>query len=180
MANPGHSAVPADVVGEAARGLPVFDSADIHAMTLALAQAELAAKNGEVPVGAVVLDVAGNVIGAGFNRNISDHDPTAHAEIVALRQAAAHMKNHRLPGARLYVTLEPCVMCLGAMLHARLEKVVYGATDPKTGACGSILALQEQAALNHQTAVQGGLMAFECGEMLRAFFRAKRQARRTL
>lgn len=147
---------------------------DLAAMRLALQQAGLAYAAGEVPVGAVVLDAQGHVIGQGFNRTITDHDPTGHAEIVALRQAAARMQNYRLPGAQLFVTLEPCAMCMGAMLHARLDRVVFGATDPKTGACGSVLDLHTVTQLNHQTAVTGGVLAQECGDLLRGFFRERR------
>jgi len=147
---------------------------EIAAMQLALLQAELAYAAGEVPVGAVVLDAQGQVIGQGFNRTIGDHDPTSHAEIVALRDAAANLKNYRLPGARLFVTLEPCIMCMGAMLHARLDRVVYGAQDPKTGACGSVLGVHAIPQLNHQTQVVGGVLAHESGELLRRFFRERR------
>lgn len=152
----------------------VADEADAAAMRLALQQAGLAYAAGEVPVGAVVLDAQGRVIGEGFNRTITGHDPTSHAEIVALRRAAAHMKNYRLPGARLFVTLEPCAMCMGAMLHARLARVVYGATDPKTGACGGVLSLHTEKRLNHQTLVEGGVLAQDCGDLLRRFFRERR------
>jgi len=147
---------------------------DAEAMRLALEQAELAYAAGEVPVGAVVLDAQGQLIGSGFNRTISDSDPTGHAEIVALRAAAMHLGNYRLPGASLYVTLEPCIMCIGAMLHARLGRVIYGATDPKTGACGSVLGVQAIPQLNHQTIVEGGVLADECAAMLRRFFRERR------
>lgn len=143
-------------------------------MQAALQQAELAYQVGEVPVGAVVLDAEGRIIGQGFNRTITDHDPTAHAEIVALRQAAAALGNYRLPGASLFVTLEPCAMCMGAMLHARIRRVVYAATDPKTGACGSVLCVHAYPQLNHQTSVTGGLLAAECGDLLRQFFRERR------
>lgn len=153
------------------QALPLDDG---QAMTLALQQARQAAQAGEVPVGAVVLDQGGRLIGAGRNRVITDHDPSAHAEIVALREAARAVGNYRLPGARLYVTLEPCVMCMGAMLHARIAEVVYGADDPKTGACGSMLDLHTHAGLNHHTTVRSGIMAEECGEVLREFFRARR------
>jgi len=156
---------------------PRFTGADEATMRLALAQAQVAGAAGEVPVGAVVVDAQGAVIGAGFNRTISDHDPSAHAEIVALRQAAAHLQNYRLPGASLFVTLEPCAMCMGAMLHARLDRVVYGAADPKTGACGSVLDLPATRQLNHQTSVVGGLLADECGDLLRVFFRERRRDR---
>lgn len=159
----------------AAHGLPA-GLADDEAMGLALEQARLSAALGEVPVGAVVLDAHGRLIGAGHNRTITDRDPSAHAEIVALRAAARTMDNYRLVGARLYVTLEPCAMCLGAMLHARLAQIVYGAADPKTGACGGVVALHAHARLNHHTLVRGGLRAHEGGELLRAFFRARRQA----
>lgn len=147
---------------------------DDAAMRLALDQAKLAYAAGEVPVGAVVLDEQGQVIGTGFNRTIQDHDPTGHAEIVALRAAAKHARNYRLPGASLYVTLEPCTMCMGAMLHARLDRVVFGATDPKTGACGSVLSVHGIVQLNHQTKVEGGVLAEECAELLRRFFRERR------
>ncbi|NGM88319.1 tRNA adenosine(34) deaminase TadA [Parapusillimonas sp. SGNA-6] len=147
-------------------------------MRQAMEQARKAYAAGEVPVGAIVVDANGGVIGAGFNRTITDHDPSAHAEIVALRQAAAAMKNYRLPGATLFVTLEPCAMCMGAMLHARVARVVYAATDPKTGACGSVISVHDNARLNHHTSVIGGLLANECGEMLRQFFREKRSAGR--
>lgn len=147
---------------------------DAEAMRLALAQAGLAYAAGEVPVGAVVLDAQGELIGSGFNRTINDSDPTGHAEIVALRAAAVHLGNYRLPGASLYVTLEPCIMCMGAMLHARLGRVVYAATDPKTGACGSVLAAHAIPQLNHQTVVEGGVLADECAELLRRFFRERR------
>jgi len=152
----------------------LFGPADEAAMRLALEQARLAGAAGEVPVGAVVLDGCGELIGAGFNRTISHHDPTGHAEIVALRQAAEAVGNYRLPGASMFVTLEPCAMCVGAVLHARLARVVYGALDPKTGACHSVLNVPAVAQLNHQTQVVGGLLAQECGELLRQFFRERR------
>jgi len=145
-------------------------------MLLALEQANAAYQLGEVPVGAVVVDAHGNVIAQGHNRTITDHDPTAHAEIVALRAAARSQGNYRLPELSLYVTLEPCAMCLGAMLHARLRQVVYGAPDPKTGACGGLLNLAENRQLNHQTDIIGGVLAEPCGALLRQFFRARRAA----
>ncbi|WP_370519972.1 tRNA adenosine(34) deaminase TadA [Bordetella sp. 15P40C-2] len=148
---------------------------DTYFMSLALEQAEAAWRLGEVPVGAVVVDAQGQVLGAGCNRTIIDSDPTAHAEIVALRAAAKHLENYRLPGITLYVTLEPCVMCIGAMLHARLARVVYGASDPKTGACGSVLNVGALAQLNHHTTVTGGVLAEPCGDVLRRFFRERRQ-----
>jgi tRNA(adenine34) deaminase len=144
-------------------------------MQLALEQAQHAWDLGEVPVGAVVVK-DGEVIAVGYNQPIGKHDPTAHAEIVALRAAAAKLGNYRLPGCELYVTLEPCVMCSGAMMHARLAKVVYGAADPKTGAGGSVVNLFEQEQLNHHTEIAGGVMAEECGAMLRSFFAARRAA----
>jgi tRNA(adenine34) deaminase len=147
---------------------------DSEFMAHALHLAGRAAEIGEVPVGAVVVDAEGQIIGTGFNRTIIDSDPTAHAEVVALREAARHMKNYRLPGARLYVTLEPCVMCIGAMLHARLSRVIYGAADPKTGACGSVLDVGAVAQLNHHTQVTGGVLADACGQLLKDFFKARR------
>jgi len=144
-------------------------------MQLALEQAQQAWDLGEVPVGAVVVK-DGEVIAVGCNQPIGKHDPTAHAEIVALRAAAEKLGNYRLPGCELYVTLEPCVMCSGAMMHARLARVVYGAADPKTGACGSVLNLFEQEQLNHHTDIVGGVMAEECGAMLKNFFAARRAA----
>lgn len=144
-------------------------------MQRALALAGEAAASGEVPVGAVVVAADGTLLAEGANAPIAGHDPTAHAEIIALRAACLRVGNYRLPGATLYVTLEPCVMCMGAMLHARLAKVVYGAADPKTGACGGVLDLPAHTQLNHQTTVQGGVLADACGETLRAFFRARRR-----
>jgi len=142
-------------------------------MREALAQAALAAQAGEVPVGAVVVR-DGRIIGRGYNRPITSSDPTAHAEVVALREAAAAEGNYRLPGCDLYVTLEPCAMCVGAMVHARIGRVVYGAKDPKTGACGSIVDLPGIAHWNHHGVFQGGLLADECGAVLRSFFADRR------
>lgn len=153
---------------------PAFTPQDETFMRLALQQAQLAWQVGEVPVGAVIVDAQGQVVGQGFNRTITDSDPTAHAEIVALRQAARHQANYRLPGLRLYVTLEPCAMCIGAMLHARLDTIIFGADDPKTGACGSVLTIHAVQSLNHQTHVRGGLLADACGGLLRDFFRQRR------
>lgn len=144
-------------------------------MRLALDQAQNAWALGEVPVGAVVVK-DGQVIATGFNQPIGTHDPTAHAEIMALRAAATILGNYRLPGCELYVTLEPCAMCSGAMIHARLSRVVYGASDPKTGACGSIINLFEQNQLNHHTQLTGGVMAQECGTLLKEFFAERRKA----
>ena len=148
-------------------------AADETFMREALALAAQAAAAGEVPVGAVVVK-EGRVIGRGYNRPISSHDPTAHAEIVALRQAAAAEANYRLPGCELYVTLEPCAMCVGAMVHARLGRVVYGAADHKTGACGSIVDLPAIGHWNHHGVFTGGMLAAECGEILRRFFAERR------
>ncbi|MES2323659.1 MAG: tRNA adenosine(34) deaminase TadA [Pseudomonadota bacterium] len=150
---------------------------DSDFMQLALVQAQHAWTLGEVPVGAVVVK-DGVVIATGFNQPIGRHDPTAHAEIVALRAAAEKLGNYRLPGCELFVTLEPCVMCSGAMMHARLSRVVYGALDPKTGACGSVLNLFEQEKLNHHAEVVGGVMADEAGAMLKGFFAERRNAAR--
>ncbi|MGZ8291091.1 MAG: tRNA adenosine(34) deaminase TadA [Telluria sp.] len=150
---------------------------DIDFMQLALEQARQAWALGEVPVGAVVVK-DGEVIAVGYNQPIGRHDPTAHAEIVALRAAAEKIGNYRLPGCELYVTLEPCVMCSGAMMHARLARVVYAAQDPKTGAAGSVLNLFEQEQLNHHTEVVGGVMAEEAGAMLKGFFAERRNAAR--
>lgn len=143
-------------------------------MQLALAQAAQARQLGEVPVGAVLVDAQNQLLATGFNRTIIDHDPTAHAEIVALRLGAKTVQNYRLPGASLYVTLEPCAMCLGAMMHARLARVVFGAYDPKTGVCGSVLNLADEKQLNHHTQIEGGVLAQECGDTLRQFFKERR------
>ena len=148
--------------------------ADVNWMRLALAQAAQAQQLGEVPVGAVLIDAQGELLATGFNRTIIDHDPTAHAEIVALRSGAQIVQNYRLPGASLYVTLEPCAMCLGAMMHARLARVIFGAPDPKTGVCGSVLNLALEKQLNHHTQVEGGVLAQECGDTLRQFFKERR------
>jgi tRNA(adenine34) deaminase len=152
---------------------------DDQAMALALAQARLAMDAGEVPVGAVVLR-DGVVVGVGRNAPIGAHDPTAHAEIVALRAAAAALGNYRLDGCELFVTLEPCAMCSGAMLHARLNRVVYGAAEPKTGAAGSVLNLFGLTQLNHQTTVRGGVQAEACSALLRGFFQQRRAVGRPL
>ena len=149
--------------------------ADVGFMRFALAEAQAAAAAGEVPVGAVLVR-HGQVIATGRNAPLAGHDPTAHAEIVALRAAAQALGNYRLDDCELYVTLEPCAMCSGAMLHARLKRVVFGAADAKTGAAGSVLNLFAECALNHQTAVQGGVLAPECGALLQTFFQARRSA----
>lgn len=148
---------------------------DARFMQEALAQARHAWALGEVPVGALVVR-DGEIIATGFNRPIANHDPTAHAEIMALRAAAAILGNYRLPGCELFVTLEPCVMCAGAMMHARLARVVYGAADPKTGACGSIVNLFQESRLNHHTEVTGGVCADACSQLLKDFFAERRRA----
>jgi tRNA(adenine34) deaminase len=146
---------------------------DRQFMQQALEQAGLAALAGEVPVGAVIVR-NGEVIARAFNQPITNHDPSAHAEMQALRQAALAEENYRLPGTTLYVTLEPCTMCAGAMLHARVDRIVYGAPDPKTGAAGSVLDVFSSKQLNHQTIIEGGLMGQECGQLLRDFFKERR------
>jgi len=146
---------------------------DHQFMMQALEQAKLAAQEGEVPVGAVLVQ-HGKVISKAFNRPISNHDPSAHAEMLALRSAAGEIENYRLPGSTLYVTLEPCVMCAGAMLHARVDIVVFGARDPKTGAAGSVVDIFSINQLNHQTTVDGGILESECGQVLRDFFKERR------
>ena len=146
---------------------------DRQFMQQALSQAKLAAAAGEVPVGAVLVR-DGQIISTGFNQPITNSDPSAHAEMMALRAAAQSECNYRLPGTTLYVTLEPCTMCAGAMLHARVERVVFGATDPKTGAAGSVLNVFSEKQINHQTQVQGGIMGEECGQVLRDFFKERR------
>lgn len=146
---------------------------DIKWMREAMDLAREAAAADEVPVGAVVVR-EGEVIGRGFNRPIGGHDPTAHAEIMAMRDAARRIGNYRLVDCTLYVTLEPCAMCAGAIMHARVARVVFGARDPKTGACGSIVDLFAEARLNHHAVVEGGVLAEECGAMLSSFFAARR------
>jgi tRNA(adenine34) deaminase len=151
---------------------------DAILMQQALSQAQNAWVLGEVPVGALVVK-DGQVIATGFNQPIGTHDPTAHAEIMALRAAAELLGNYRLPGCELYVTLEPCAMCAGAMLHARLARVVFGAPDPKTGAAGSVVNLFAQTQFNHQTALVGGVLAEPCGALLREFFAERRRSRQS-
>jgi tRNA(adenine34) deaminase len=143
-------------------------------MAEALSLAGQAALRGEIPVGAVVV-CDGAIVGRGGNAPIASSDPTAHAEIAALREAAARLGNYRLPGCELYVTLEPCAMCAGAILHARLARLVYGARDPKTGACGSVIDLFAEPRLNHHTSVTGGVAEAACGALLTRFFSARRQ-----
>ena len=142
-------------------------------MRIALALAKQAALIGEVPVGAIVVK-DGVIIGRGSNAPIGLHDPTAHAEIIAMRQAAQYLGNYRLADCTLYVTLEPCAMCSGAMQHARIVKLVYGASDPKTGACGSVVNLMSEPKLNHHCEVISGVWADECGAVLTAFFKQRR------
>lgn len=146
---------------------------DIRWMREALALAREAGATDEVPVGALVVR-EGEVVGRGFNRPIGGHDPTAHAEIMAMRDAAHHLGNYRLVDCTLYVTLEPCVMCAGAIMHARIARVVYGAPDPKTGACGSVVDLFAEARLNHHAQVEGGVLAEESASLLSSFFAARR------
>jgi tRNA(adenine34) deaminase len=146
---------------------------DAEALALALNEARAAAAAGEVPVGALVVQ-NGVVVGRGQNRVLRDVDPTAHAEIVAMREAALTLKNYRLIGCELFVTLEPCAMCAGAMIHARLDRLVYAAADPKAGAVGSVLEVLNHPSLNHKMVVTSGELAEESAELLRSFFREKR------
>ena len=146
---------------------------DREAMEAALAEARNAADAGEVPIGAVAVH-EGEIVGRGQNRVLRDNDPTAHAEIVALREAASALRNYRLTGVTLYVTLEPCAMCAGAMIHARLERLVFAAADPKAGAAGSVLSVLNHPRLNHQMVVEQGILGDEAGELLRSFFRERR------
>ncbi|GAA4011445.1 tRNA adenosine(34) deaminase TadA [Actimicrobium antarcticum] len=146
-------------------------------MRLAMDQAHNAWALGEVPVGAVLVK-DGQVVATGFNQSIGTHDPTAHAEIMALRAGAALLGNYRLPGCELFVTLEPCAMCAGAMMHARLARVVYGASDPKTGCCGSVTDLFAQQQLNHHTGLVGGVLADACSKLLKDFFAERRLAQK--
>lgn len=147
---------------------------DLEAMQAAMTEARKAGEAGEVPIGSIV--VAGDsIVGFGQNRVLRDFDPTAHAEIVALREAAAALGNYRLNDCTLFVTLEPCAMCAGAMIHARLDRLVYAAADPKAGACGSVLEVLNHPRLNHVMQVERGLLSDEAGELLRAFFRERRQ-----
>jgi tRNA(adenine34) deaminase len=153
----------------------MHDNDDIRFMQHALMLARQAAGSDEVPVGAVVVGETGAVIGEGWNRPIRQRDPTAHAEIVALRAAAADLSNYRLPGTTLYITLEPCAMCVGAIIHARVQRVVFGAADPKTGALGGSFSLLDAAPHNHRPEVTGGVLADECGALLKIFFQARRK-----
>jgi tRNA(adenine34) deaminase len=146
---------------------------DIEWMQVALALAQQAAQRGEVPVGAVIVK-DGVLIGQGCNAPIGSHDPTAHAEVIAMREAAKYLGNYRLVDCTLYVTLEPCAMCAGAMQHARIARLVFGASDAKTGACGSVVNLMQEQKLNHHTQVQSGVMAQACGDLLSGFFKQRR------
>lgn len=146
---------------------------DEEFLRTAIAEAQDAEAQGEVPVGAVVVH-EGQIIGRGQNRVLRDSDPTAHAEMVAMRQAGRALHNYRLENCDLYVTLEPCSMCAGAILHARITRLIYAASDPKAGACGSVLAVMNHPQLNHRVEVSSGLLADECGTMLTNFFRARR------
>jgi tRNA(adenine34) deaminase len=148
---------------------------DLDFMQAALAEAQLAAVGNEVPIGAVVVR-DGKIVAQGQNRVLRDVDPTAHAEIVALRVAAEALGNYRLPGCALYVTLEPCAMCAGAMIHARLDRLVFAAADPKAGAAGSVLAVINHPRLNHQMQIEQGILAEESAELLRSFFRERRSS----
>ena len=149
------------------------EACDRRWMAHALMLAQRAAAEGEVPVGAVIVK-DDEIIGEGWNRPIGLHDPTAHAEIQAMRNAATNLANYRLTGSTLYVTLEPCPMCAGAMVHARIKRVVFGAIDPRSGAAGSVFNLLQGTPLNHQCEVSGGVMAEECGGLLKGFFRERR------
>jgi len=158
----------------AARGDSIREMiTDQQAMEEALVEARSAAQAGEVPIGAVIVR-DGEIVARGQNRVLRDNDPTAHAEIVALREAARILGNYRLNGCSLFVTLEPCAMCAGAMIHARLDRVLFAAADPKAGACGSVLSVLNHPQLNHQMQVEQGIMADEAAELLRSFFRVRR------
>jgi len=148
-------------------------------MQQALLQAEKAAENGEIPVGAILVGKDGLLAAAG-NTPIRYHDPTAHAEIIVMRSAAAHLQNYRLPGTTLYVTLEPCVMCMGALVHARIERLVYGATDPKTGAADSVYSIGNDGKLNHKIEVRSGVLAKQCSTLLKNFFKARRKGNKSI
>ncbi len=154
-----------------------IDSFDQAMMQQALQLAQQAAAAGEVPVGAIVVK-DGQIIGRGSNAPIRLHDPSAHAEILAMRAAAQHLGNYRLVGCTLYVTLEPCVMCTGAIQHARIARLVFGASDPKTGACGSVINLMNESKLNHHTSITRGILAETCGEQLSQFFAQRRLAKK--
>lgn len=154
--------------------MTVWSETDLNCMRAALAEANVAAEAGEVPVGAVVVS-GGEIVARGRNRSETDSDPSAHAEIVALREAARAEGNYRLTGATLYVTLEPCAMCMGALVQARIERLVFGAYDPKAGAAGSAIDLSDSPSFNHRFEINGGVLAEECGAVLKTFFEAKRK-----
>jgi tRNA(adenine34) deaminase len=154
--------------------MTAFDEIDVRWMRRALDLARSAERGGEVPVGAVIVADDGELLAEAANGPIARHDPTAHAEILALREAGQRMGNYRLPGASLFVTLEPCAMCASAMIHARLKRVVYGASDPKAGACGSVLDLPSHPSANHRMRVEGGLLAGEGSALLKEFFLSRR------
>jgi len=149
------------------------NTSDEFWMQEALRSAQRALESGEVPVGAVVVH-AGEIVGRGWNRNLTDSDPTAHAEIIALRQAGEHLGNHRMGDCELFVTIEPCPMCAGALVHSRVKRVVYGADDPKAGAIRSVMEVLNHPKLNHRTEVRGGVLAGRSAELLQSFFRSRR------
>lgn len=149
-------------------------ASDEHWMLHALTLAQKAAELGEVPVGAVLVK-DNKLLSEGWNQPIAGHDPTAHAEIMAIRQAAQSAQNYRLPGTTLYITIEPCSMCAGAIVHARIERVVFGAREPRAGAVGSVLNLLQNPQFNHQVDTESGILAEECGQILKDFFRARRK-----
>ena len=155
--------------------VPPLPEADEFYMSLALKEAQLAAAQGEVPVGCVLVDPSGEVIGTGHNLTISTHDPTAHAEVVALRDAGLRLGNYRLPNLQMFVTLEPCLMCVGAIIHSRLLRLCYGTADPRTGACGSVFSLINAKEHNHALIVCSGILQEECASLLHLFFKARRQ-----
>ena len=155
--------------------MPGIDNqSDLDYMHLALTEARAAEAAGEVPVGAIVVSPSGEILARGNNRVLRDHDPTAHAEIIAIRAAGLALANYRLTGCTLYCTLEPCAMCAGAILHARIARLVYAAPDPKAGACGSVLSVMNHPALNHRVQIVSGLLADESSALLTTFFRARR------
>lgn len=151
-----------------------LEDRDISFMEIALAEARLAQERGEVPVGAVIVDKNGNILARAGNRSIGDNDPSGHAEMAAIRIAGKMVDNYRLPGTTLYATIEPCVMCAGAIIHARISRLVFGATDPKAGAVISQYRIGIDRKLNHQFEVQGGILEKECAELLTSFFKRKR------
>ena len=155
--------------------MPGIDNqSDLDYMHLALTEARAAEAAGEVPVGAIVVSPSGEILARGNNRVLRDHDPTAHAEIIAIRAAGLALANYRLTGCTLYCTLEPCAMCAGAILHARIARLVFAAPDPKAGACGSVLSVMNHPALNHRAELVSGLLAEESSALLTNFFRARR------